>query len=61
MSTIYIFNDILDIEWRKARVTPWFMAQEGLLGLAEENTVGTTDYEACLTAGQMENGSSSRM
>ncbi|TFH04444.1 MAG: serine--tRNA ligase, partial [Methanosarcina sp.] len=21
---------------------------EGLLGLAEENTVGTTDYEACL-------------
>mgnify|MGYP000846720694 FL=1 len=45
---MYIFNDILDIEWRKARVTPWFMAQEGLLGLAEENTVGTTDYEACL-------------
>jgi seryl-tRNA synthetase len=45
---MHIFNDILDIEWRKARVTPWFMAQEGLLGLAEENTVGTTDYEACL-------------
>jgi len=45
---MHIFNDILDIEWRKARVTPWFMAQEGLLGLAEGNTVGTTDYEACL-------------
>ena len=45
---MHIFNDILDIEWRKARVTPWFMAQEGLLGLAEENTAGTTDYEACL-------------
>jgi len=45
---MHIFNDILDIEWRKAKVTPWFMAQEGLLGLAEGNVVGTTDYEACL-------------
>lgn len=59
---MHIFNDILDIEWRKARVTPWFMTQEGFLGLAEENTVGTTDYEACLlTAGKMVSGSSSRM
>jgi seryl-tRNA synthetase len=41
-----IFNDILDLEWRMAWVTPWFMAQEGLAGLSEEKEVGTIDYEA---------------
>ncbi|MHC1585549.1 MAG: serine--tRNA ligase [Candidatus Syntropharchaeia archaeon] len=44
----YIFDEILDIQWRKAWVTPWFMAQEGLTGLAEEKNVGTIDYEAIL-------------
>lgn len=44
----YIFNEILDLEWRKAWVTPWFMAQEGLIGLSESQDIGTTDYEAVL-------------
>lgn len=44
----HIFNDILDLEWRMAWVTPWFMAQEGLLGLAEKKDVGTIDFEAPL-------------
>ncbi|NLI62852.1 MAG: serine--tRNA ligase [Methanosarcinaceae archaeon] len=43
-----IFNDILQLKWRKAWVTPWFMAQEGLVGLSNEKRVGTTDYEAPL-------------
>ncbi|MBE0523360.1 MAG: serine--tRNA ligase [Methanosarcinales archaeon] len=44
----HIFNDILDLEWRMAWVTPWFMAQEGLTGLATESRVGTIDYEASM-------------
>ncbi|HIE34109.1 MAG TPA: serine--tRNA ligase, partial [Candidatus Altiarchaeales archaeon] len=44
-----IFNEILDFEWRMAHVTPWFMAQEGLLGTAdEEKIIGTIDFEAYL-------------
>ncbi|HDN82961.1 MAG TPA: serine--tRNA ligase [Candidatus Altiarchaeales archaeon] len=44
-----IFNDILELEWRMAWVTPWFMAQEGLVGLADESQViGTIDFEAYL-------------
>jgi seryl-tRNA synthetase len=42
----HIFNDILDLEWRTAWVTPWFMAQEGMIGLAGDIRVGTIDYEA---------------
>jgi seryl-tRNA synthetase len=45
---MHIFNDILELEWRKAWVTPWFMAQEGLTGVSEEQEAGTTDYEAPL-------------
>ncbi len=44
----HIFNDILDLEWRMAWVTPWFMAQEGMTGLAEKKDVGTIDFEAPL-------------
>lgn len=44
----HIFNVILDIEWREAWVTPWFMAQEGKAGLSELKEVGTIDYEAVL-------------
>jgi len=44
----HIFNDILDIAWREAWVTPWFMAQEGKAGLAEIKEAGTVDYEAVL-------------
>jgi len=43
-----IFDSILEIEWREAWVTPWFMAQEGKGGLAEVREVGTVDYEAVL-------------
>jgi len=43
-----IFTDLLELEWRMAWVTPWFMAQEGLTGLAEEKEVGTIDYEAIM-------------
>ena len=43
-----IFEEFLDIEWREAWVTPWFMAQEGKAGLAELKEVGTIDYEAIL-------------
>lgn len=43
-----IFNNILELEWRKAWVTPWFMAQEGMTGLSEGKDIGTIDYEAPL-------------
>lgn len=55
-----VFEEILELEWRCARVTPWFMAQEGMIdtGKAPQNIdtcacdcgerVGTTDYEAYL-------------
>jgi len=43
-----IFEEFMDIEWREAWVTPWFMAQEGKAGMAESKEVGTTDYEAVL-------------
>jgi len=43
-----IFEDILELHWRMAWVTPWFMAQEGKSGLAEMEGAGTVDYEAQL-------------
>ncbi|MDD1674968.1 MAG: serine--tRNA ligase [Methanomicrobiales archaeon] len=43
-----VFDSILELEWRMARVTPWFMAQEGLVSECGCSTVGTTDYEAFL-------------
>ncbi|MHC1604215.1 MAG: serine--tRNA ligase [Candidatus Syntropharchaeales archaeon] len=43
-----IFDEILELEWRSAWVTPWFMAQEGMSGLSEKRGVGTIDYEAIL-------------
>ncbi|OPY51629.1 MAG: Type-2 serine--tRNA ligase [Methanosaeta sp. PtaU1.Bin060] len=44
----HIFEDILELRWRMAWVTPWFMAQEGKTGLAEMAGAGTVDYEALL-------------
>jgi seryl-tRNA synthetase len=44
----HVFEDILELEWRCARVTPWFMAQEGLFGVSESESIGTRDYEALL-------------
>ncbi len=43
-----VFNSILDLEWRMARVTPWFMAQEGFTEELSDRKVGTIDYEAYL-------------
>jgi seryl-tRNA synthetase len=44
----HIFEEILELTWRMAWVTPWFMAQEGKTGLAEMAGAGTVDYEALL-------------
>ena len=44
----HIFEDILELTWRTAWVTPWFMAQEGKTGLSEMTGAGTVDYEAIL-------------
>jgi seryl-tRNA synthetase len=43
-----VFNELLELEWRCAKVTPWFMAQEGMVGACGCETIGTTDYEAFL-------------
>lgn len=43
-----IFEEILELRWRMAWVTPWFMAQEGKTGLADMSGAGTVDYEAVL-------------
>jgi seryl-tRNA synthetase len=51
---VRVFEDILELEWRCARVTPWFMAQEGMIetedscGCGCGSRIGTTDYEAYL-------------
>ena len=42
-----VFNNIFDIEWRMAWVTPWYMQQAGKIG--DTNTqqdTGTIDFEA---------------
>ncbi len=46
----HIFNEVLDLEWRMAWVTPWYMQQSGLAGVEEtdQKIVGTTDFEAYL-------------
>ncbi len=44
----YIFEEILELTWRKAWVTPWFMAQEGLTGTTGDERVGTIDYESLI-------------
>lgn len=49
----HVFDDILDLEWRMAWVTPFYMAQEGLTtGIEEGEEVaherGTIDFEAWL-------------
>lgn len=42
----HVFNDILDLEWRMAWVTPWYMQQAGKLGGEVEQDTGTIDFEA---------------
>ncbi|UCD14631.1 MAG: hypothetical protein JSW60_04210 [Thermoplasmatales archaeon] len=42
----HVFNDILDIEWRMAWVTPWYMKQAGKIGDTIKQDTGTIDFEA---------------
>ncbi|TFF88998.1 MAG: serine--tRNA ligase [Promethearchaeota archaeon] len=46
----YIFNDILELEWRMAWVTPFYMQHSGLVGLDDESqrVKGTIDFETYL-------------
>jgi seryl-tRNA synthetase len=42
-----IFNDILDLEWRMAQVTPFYLQQAGKI-IEDEPNAGTIDFEAWL-------------
>jgi seryl-tRNA synthetase len=42
----YVFNEIFDLEWRMAWVTPWYMQQAGKHGESGEQDTGTIDFEA---------------
>ncbi len=46
----YVFNDVLDLEWRMAWVTPFYMQQAGQVGIDDEDKMikGTIDFEAFL-------------
>ena len=42
----HVFNEILDLEWRMAWVTPWYMQQAGKIGDKGTQDTGTIDFEA---------------
>ena len=42
----HVFNDILELEWRMAWVTPWYMQQAGKIGDKGTQDTGTIDFEA---------------
>ncbi len=44
----HVFNDILELEWRMAWVTPFYMQQSGSMGIEddERKITGTIDFEA---------------
>jgi len=42
----HVFNSILDLEWRMAWVTPWYMQQAGKIGETSTQETGTIDFEA---------------
>jgi seryl-tRNA synthetase len=42
----HVFNDIFDLEWRMAWVTPWYMQQAGKIGDEGTQDTGTIDFEA---------------
>ncbi len=44
----HVFNNILELEWRMARVTPFYLQQAGIAGSEEEEAKGTIDFEAYL-------------
>ncbi len=42
----HVFNDIFDLEWRMAWVTPWYMQQAGKISDNSTQETGTIDFEA---------------
>ena len=42
----HVFNNIFELEWRMAWVTPWYMTQAGKIGEAGTKDTGTIDFEA---------------
>jgi seryl-tRNA synthetase len=42
----HVFNNIFDLEWRMAWVTPWYMQQSGKIGDKGTQDTGTIDFEA---------------
>ena len=42
----HVFNEIFDLEWRMAWVTPWYMQQSGKIGDKSTQDTGTIDFEA---------------
>ncbi|HHO57160.1 MAG TPA: serine--tRNA ligase, partial [Thermoplasmatales archaeon] len=44
----HVFNKILDLEWRMAKVTPFYLQQAGIDGEEKEEIKGTIDFEAWL-------------
>jgi seryl-tRNA synthetase len=42
----HVFNNIFDLEWRMAWVTPWYMQQAGKIGDTVTQDTGTIDFEA---------------
>ncbi|MDH7506742.1 MAG: serine--tRNA ligase [Candidatus Thermoplasmatota archaeon] len=42
----HVFNNIFDLEWRMAWVTPWYMQQAGKLTETGTQDTGTIDFEA---------------
>ena len=43
----HVFNEVLDLEWRMARVTPFYLQQAGIHGEGAEDQ-GTIDFEVWL-------------
>jgi seryl-tRNA synthetase len=44
----HVFNIVLDLEWRMATVTPFYLQQAGISGDEEDEAKGTVDFEAWL-------------
>ncbi|RLF31687.1 MAG: serine--tRNA ligase [Thermoplasmata archaeon] len=44
----HVFENILDLEWRMATVTPFYLQQAGIAGMEEDAVKGTIDFEAWL-------------
>jgi len=44
----HVFDNILELEWRMARVTPFYLQQAGIVEENEEDEKGTIDFEAWL-------------